>query len=67
VTYRVDTQGVQGPFTVAAELLYEPLSYQFVQDLLTDKTDLTERFGGYYRGTDKTPLLVAAIEPAKTE
>ncbi len=67
ITYRVDTQGAQGPFTVAAELLYEPLSYRFVQDLLADKTALTERFGGYYRGTDKTPLLVAAIEPAKTE
>ncbi len=67
VTYRVDTQGAQGPFTVAAELLYEPLSYRFVQDLLADKTALTERFGGYYRGTDKTPLLVAAIEAAKTE
>jgi len=67
VTYRVDTQGGTGPFTVAAELLYEPLSYRFVQDLLADKTALTERFGGYYRGTDKTPLLVATIEPARTK
>jgi hypothetical protein len=49
---------------VSAELLYEPLSYRFVMDLLADETDLTERFGGYYAETDTSPLLVAAIEPA---
>jgi hypothetical protein len=64
VTYRVETRGATGPFTVSAELLYEPLSYQFVMDLLSDNTELTERFGGYYGQTDRAPLAVAAIEPA---
>lgn len=63
ITYQVDVKGATGPFTFSAELLYEPLSYQFVQDLLRDKTPLTERFGGYYAATDKTPLRVAAVEP----
>lgn len=67
VTYQVDVKGATGPFTFSAELLYEPLSYQFVQDLLRDKTPLTERFGGYYAASDKTPLRVAAIEPGKTK
>ncbi|MCX6028136.1 MAG: hypothetical protein NT169_02395 [Chloroflexi bacterium] len=67
VTYQVDVKGAAGPFTFSAELLYEPLSYQFVQDLLRDKTPLTERFGGYYGETDKSPLRVAAIEPVKTK
>ena len=67
ITYQVDVQGATGPFTLSAELLYEPLSYQFVQDLLVDKTPLTERFGGYYGETEKTPLRVAAIDPAKTK
>jgi hypothetical protein len=66
ITYQVDVKGATGPFEVRAELLYEPLSYQFVQDLLVDKTPLTEQFGGYYGATDKTPLRVAAIEPATT-
>ena len=66
VTYQVDVKGATGPFTVNAELLYEPLSYRFVQDLLRDKTPLVERFGGYYAATDKTPLRVAAIEPAQS-
>jgi hypothetical protein len=67
VTYQVDVKGATGPFTLSAELLYEPLSYQFIQDLLQDKTPLTERFGGYYEETDKAPLQVAAIGPTETQ
>jgi hypothetical protein len=66
VTYLVDVEEAIGPFTLSAELLYEPLSYQFVQDLLTDNTPLTDRFGGYYAETDKSPLRVAVVEPAET-
>jgi hypothetical protein len=64
VTYRVGVPGATGPFTVTAELLYEPLSYQFMMDLLAEKTELTERFGRYWGETDTAPLVVAAIEPA---
>jgi hypothetical protein len=67
ITYRVDVKGRTGPFTVRGELLYEPLSYQFVRDLLADPTSLTERFAGYYGATDKSPLQVAAFEPATTK
>jgi hypothetical protein len=64
VTYKVKVADVTGPFTVSAELLYEPLSYQFVMDLLAAGTELTERFGRYYGETDRAPLVVAEIEPA---
>jgi len=64
VTYRMEVGDATGPFTLSAELLYEPLSYRFVVDLLAAETDLTEQFGGYYGATDRTPLVVAAIEPA---
>jgi hypothetical protein len=67
VTYQVDVAGVTGPFTFSAELLYEPLSYRFVQDLLADGTPLTERFAGYYGATDRAPLRVAAIAPVQTD
>jgi hypothetical protein len=66
VTYQVNVTGGQGPYIIQAELLYESLSYRFVEDLLIDKTPLTERFGGYYGQADKTPLLVAKIQPATT-
>lgn len=64
VTYRMEVGGASGPFTLSAELLYEPLSYRFVADMLADETELTARFGAYYEQTDKAPLVVAAIEPA---
>lgn len=67
VTYNVDVNGASGPFTVNAELLYEPLSYRFVQDLLADGIELTNRFGRYYSAVDRTPLLVSATEPAQTK
>ena len=63
MTYRVEVGSATSPFTVSAELLYEPLSYQFVMDLLSDETELTERFGRYYATAARPPLVVATIEP----
>jgi hypothetical protein len=67
ITYRVGVEPGTAPFTVSGELLYEPLSYQFVKDLLVDQTPLVERFAGYYGATDKSPMQVAAFEPATTK
>lgn len=64
ITYRMDVSKAQGPFTINARLLYAPLSYRFVQDMLIDQTTLTDRFGVYYNLADKTPLVVASIAPA---
>jgi len=62
VRYEVNISGYEGPFTVSVELLYETLSYQFVQDLLLDKTELTERFGAYYNSSDKTASIIDSLE-----
>jgi hypothetical protein len=67
VTYRVDLGGAQGPFTVQAELLYQPLSYRFVQDMLAGGGAAAARFDGYYASADKTPDRVAVIEPVQVE
>ncbi len=61
VRYQVDTSGYQGPFTVSVELLYETLSYRFVQDLLLDETELTERFGAYYASSDKAGTVIDSL------
>ena len=61
VRYEVDTSGYEGPFTVTVELLYETLSYRFMQDLLVDKTELTERFGAYYAMSDKTAAVIDSL------
>jgi len=62
VIYRVPVAGASGPFSVKLALLYQPISYGFVMDLLADETELTQRFGGYYETADKTPSLVASAE-----
>jgi hypothetical protein len=67
VTYRVDLAGATGPFTVAAELLYQPLSHAFVQDMLQAGGAAADRFGGYYAAAGKAPDRVAAIEPLQVE
>jgi len=63
ITYQIDVSSATGPFTFSAELLYEPLSYQFIQDMFTDETAEIEKFAGYYGETYKQPLLVTAIQP----
>ncbi|MBE0685219.1 MAG: hypothetical protein IH585_04390 [Anaerolineaceae bacterium] len=67
ITYQIDVSDAQGPFTFSAELLYEPLSYRFIQDMFTDETAEIEQFSGYYGETYKQPLLVAAIEPVEVK
>ncbi|MFC1826312.1 hypothetical protein ACFLZQ_00055 [Thermodesulfobacteriota bacterium] len=63
VTYRVDTSGYKGPYTVTARLLFTSVSYPFVKDLAKDQ-DLPEvnRFLYLYRKADKMPQEVADIK-----
>ncbi len=63
VTYRIDTSGHNGPFTMTVRLLFTPVSYPFVKDLAKDE-DLPEvnRFMYLYRKADKMPQEVAAIQ-----
>ena len=65
ITYRVDVASAQGPFTVQAELLYQPLAYRFVQDMLADGGESGQAFGGYFAAADHTPDRVATVEPTQ--
>ena len=67
VTYRVDVASAKGPFTVQAELLYQPLAYRFVQDMLADSGESGQAFGGYFAAADHTPDRVAAVEPTQVQ
>jgi hypothetical protein len=61
ITYRVGVASAEGPFTVQVELLYQPLSYRFVQDLLTDGDDASKTFGDFFATADHTPDQVATV------
>jgi len=65
VTYRINTSGHKGPFTLTARLLFTTVSYAFVKDLAKDQ-DLPEvnRFMQLYRAADKLPQEITAIQTA---
>jgi hypothetical protein len=62
VTYAIDVQGRPRPLTVAAQLLYQPVSYPFVHDLRQDAVTLVQRLAGYYDTADKSPAVLASAQ-----
>lgn len=68
VTYQIDVAGHTGPFEVTAELLYQSLSYQSIQDIQREDTPEVAEFIGYFYGdgtspgVDKTPTVVATTQ-----
>jgi hypothetical protein len=63
VSYQIDTTNHNGPFKVVVELLYQPLSYCFVNDMLGGEGSLIDRFDGYYQEADQTPerITIAGV------
>jgi hypothetical protein len=61
IVYEIDTQGYSGPFTISVELLYQTISYQFIQDLYDANDLLIDNFIILYEETDKTPIQIASI------
>jgi hypothetical protein len=49
------------PATITVELLYQPLPYAYVQDLLQESTPLVATFESYYAGVSKAPVVVASV------
>lgn len=62
ITYRVNVSRKRRPLTVTAELLYQSVSYPFVENLRQDNINLVNRFMGFYVKADKTPRIVTSIQ-----
>ena len=58
VIYEIDVAGAKGRLTITVELLFQTLSYPFVADLATTKTDLVTRFMGMYDPADNVPVVL---------
>jgi hypothetical protein len=48
VSYAIDVGGAEGPFTVEAELWYQPVGYRWAHNLSDQQAPEIERFVGYY-------------------
>ena len=62
LTYQIDTQMTNGPYTVSVALLHQTVSYQFMQDLIRDDTPQIQRFSGYYDDACKMPSVMYYIQ-----
>jgi hypothetical protein len=62
VTYRVNVTGHSGPFLVAAEVLFQSLSYRSTMDLARDDTELVKSYMAQHDATDQTPDVVASLQ-----
>jgi hypothetical protein len=61
LSYQIDVQGHQGPFSVVATLYYQSVSYRFEQDLLQDQTSEVDQFRYYSSHVGKLPVVIAAV------
>jgi hypothetical protein len=60
VQYRVDIGGAQGPFSVAAEFLYQSIGYRWVENLRPQDAPEIARFLSYYEAVPNLPVVVAS-------
>ncbi|MCB2192650.1 MAG: hypothetical protein KQI62_13850 [Deltaproteobacteria bacterium] len=60
VNYRVQVDSSRGPFTVQAELWYQPIGFRWAQNLNQVDSMETKRFGRYYQAeAGKSAMLLA--------
>jgi len=58
VLYRVFIGQQAGELTVTAELRYQTISFDFIDDLFNDTADPVLRFKAYYEAVEHEPMLV---------
>jgi hypothetical protein len=57
VRYSIDIKGADGPFSIAAELLYQSIGFRWAQNLKAYDADEPRRFVGYYETLARTSAL----------
>lgn len=60
VRYRVDVARAQGPFTVEAELWYQPIGFRWAHNLRLRPAPETDRFVAYYESMADASAIVLA-------
>jgi mono/diheme cytochrome c family protein len=58
VEYRIDTAGLDGPFRVEVELLYQTIAYRWANNLPAGAGPEIDTFLGYYEAVPNVPVVV---------
>ncbi len=61
VRYLVALDGVKGPITVIAELLYQSIGYRWAENLVDSDAIEPQRFRDYYLSIPNLPILVGKV------
>jgi hypothetical protein len=61
VDYRIDVEGLSGPFTITASMHYQTLSARFAEEMFSYDTPEVEAFRAMYLRTSRTPEFVGAV------
>jgi hypothetical protein len=62
VVYRVPLAEQEGPFTVTAELLYQPIGYRWAHNLKQQQANEIDRFVRYFEGMSQNSWTVLATD-----
>lgn len=62
IRYVVDVDPARGPFTVVAELWFQPIAYRWAQNLAEYASMETQRFTRYYQSMSSSSALVLAAD-----
>jgi hypothetical protein len=60
VTYSIATGNAQGPFTIDAELFFQPISYRWAENLKKYDAMEPKRMVGYYESMSTGSAVVIA-------
>ena len=67
VRYAVPLGGADGPFTVEAELWYQPIAYRWAHNLAEYPADEPARFVAYYRSLSASSTILLARDTLRTQ
>ena len=67
VRYSVDVAGAEGPFSVQAELWYQPISYRWAHNLEQQDAEEIDRFVRYYESMSESSGTILARAGAETD
>ena len=61
VMVSLNTGSAEGPFEISVELLYQALSYRWIEKLRDSDTAESARFLGYHETVPNTPVVMASV------